>query len=156
MLSKWVEACYNGFARGEGEIMRRIQCHECGKRYNYDEDAFCPNCGAFNQPQRASRIGADGSVVWLDGLIEQTHAGSFIHRELHAEDQERRRTGLEKGVQRIQRRPAAAPANPHVPHTAQRRQSRSQPSQNPLGIIVWIIFAIIAINILGSFLTIFL
>lgn len=137
--------------------MRSVQCHECRKRYNYDEDAFCPNCGAFNQPQRASRIGADGSVVWLDGLNERNHAGSFIHRELHAEDQERRRTGLEKGVQRIQRRPTAVhPNSPHAPLSSQNRQRRKQASKNPLGIIAWIAFAIIAINILGSFLSILL
>ena len=34
--------------------MRTVQCYECGKRYDYDEDAFCPRCGAFNQPARAS------------------------------------------------------------------------------------------------------
>lgn len=132
--------------------MRRVQCHECGKRYDYDQDGFCPNCGAFNQPQRASRISADGSVVREDGLNEQNHAGSFVHRELHAEDQQRRRTGLEKAGQRIQQ---AASDTLRAPLASQNRQQRRQASKNPLGIIVWIIFAIIAVNILGSFLTLF-
>ena len=30
--------------------MRKVQCAECGKRYDFDEDDFCPKCGAFNQP----------------------------------------------------------------------------------------------------------
>lgn len=32
--------------------MRKVDCHECGKRYDYDDDGFCPRCGAFNQPAR--------------------------------------------------------------------------------------------------------
>lgn len=33
--------------------MRTVQCYECRKRYDYDEDGFCPRCGAFNQPERS-------------------------------------------------------------------------------------------------------
>ena len=135
--------------------MRRVQCHECGRRYNYDEDGFCPNCGAFNQPPRTSRIGADGSVIWADGLNEQNHTGSFVHRELHAEDQERRRIGLEKGIQRIPRRTAPEPQRARPAAAYQQRSRKSSTSKNPWGIIAWIIFAIVAINILGSFFSIF-
>lgn len=34
--------------------MRMVRCYECGKQYDYDDDGFCPKCGAFNQPARAS------------------------------------------------------------------------------------------------------
>ena len=34
--------------------MRTVQCYECRKRYDYDEDGFCPRCGAFNQPARST------------------------------------------------------------------------------------------------------
>ena len=35
----------------KGEIsMRMVHCEDCGKRYDYDVDGFCPRCGAFNQP----------------------------------------------------------------------------------------------------------
>ena len=34
--------------------MRMVRCYACGKRYDYDEDGFCPGCGAFNQPERTS------------------------------------------------------------------------------------------------------
>ena len=31
-------------------VMQKIRCEDCGKTYDYEADAFCPNCGAFNQP----------------------------------------------------------------------------------------------------------
>ena len=43
--------------------MQQVQCYECGRRYDYDEDGFCPRCGAFNQPPRESRISADGTII---------------------------------------------------------------------------------------------
>ena len=30
--------------------MRNIRCADCGKKYDYDEDDFCPRCGSFNPP----------------------------------------------------------------------------------------------------------
>ena len=35
--------------------MRMVRCYACGKRYDYDDDGFCPKCGAFNQPARERR-----------------------------------------------------------------------------------------------------
>lgn len=32
--------------------MRKVRCHHCGKGYNYDQDEFCPKCGAFNPPPK--------------------------------------------------------------------------------------------------------
>ena len=30
----------------KGEIsMRMVHCEDCGKRYDYDVDGFCPRCG---------------------------------------------------------------------------------------------------------------
>lgn len=80
--------------------MRKVRCHECGKSYDFDVDDFCPSCGAFTQPARSSRVGADGSVIRVDGLNERGHKGSFVHRELHAEDRVRRAVGLEQNRQR--------------------------------------------------------
>ena len=80
--------------------MRKVVCYECGKRYDFDVDDFCPNCGAFTQPARASRIGADGSVLWADGINERNHRESFVHAELHKENRKRRGTPLSKGVKR--------------------------------------------------------
>lgn len=87
--------------------MRIVKCYECGKRYNYDEDGFCPGCGAFNQPKALSRIGADGSVVWVEGINRRNHEGSFLHDEYHAENRERKGSVLENGSGK--KKPAARP-----------------------------------------------
>lgn len=128
--------------------MQRVRCYDCGKAYNYEEDCFCPNCGAFNQPRRSLRIGADGSVVRVDGINEANHAGSFVHQELHEEKRERRRIGLDKSVQRTVSRPAASrPAPPAGLQSRDRRQSRQQ-GKNPVGIFVWILILIMLFNLL--------
>ena len=75
--------------------MRGVRCHECGKRYNFDVDDFCPRCGAFTQPARPSRIGADGEIVYGDGLNEKNHKKSFLHTEFHEENKERKGSFLE-------------------------------------------------------------
>lgn len=76
--------------------MRIVTCYDCGKRYNYDEDGFCPSCGAFNQPPSASRIGPDGSVIRMEGINRQNHEGSFVHKEYHGENRKRKGTALEQ------------------------------------------------------------
>ncbi len=30
--------------------MPSIICRDCGRRYDYDKDDFCPKCGSFNPP----------------------------------------------------------------------------------------------------------
>ena len=80
--------------------MRRVRCYECGRSYDFDQDDFCPNCGAFNQPPQTARVAADGSVIQIpvrrDGIDERNHDGSFVHREFHAEERARRGTPLEQ------------------------------------------------------------
>ena len=123
--------------------MRRVQCYECGKRYDFDVDDFCPRCGAFNPPDRSSRIDADGNVVRLDGLNEVNHRESFVHAELHEENKERRASGLSRGVKRSQEKAAARPVRTG--------QKRKQTTPNSMGsIIKWIILAIIGLNILNG------
>lgn len=123
--------------------MRKVRCYECGKSYDFDVDDFCPRCGAFNQPGKSARIGADGAVIRSDGLNERNHAGSFVHQELHAENRVRKAVGLSKGV----RREAKAP------QPLSKGQGSSQKKQkNGAQYIIWIIAAIIAVNILSSIL----
>lgn len=129
--------------------MRRIRCYECGKSYDYDEDGFCPKCGAFNQPPRSTEISSDGSVVRRDGLNERNHSGSFAHEEFHEENRERKALGLSKGVRRTVMKAAARPAA----QTSKKKANTSK--KNPLGIVVWIVFAIIALNILSNFFFLF-
>lgn len=120
--------------------MRKVQCAECGKRYDFDIDDFCPKCGAFNQPVRGSRIAANGQVVRVDGINESNHGGSFVHRELHQEDRVRRRTGLERPKVQAVRRPLGG---------AGREAYQKAREKKKVPVILWIILAIIAINILS-------
>nr|WP_326185726.1 hypothetical protein [uncultured Oscillibacter sp.] len=129
--------------------MRKIRCYECGKRYDFDEDDFCPRCGAFNQPRSSVQIGADGSVIRVDGINERNHKNSFVHEELHEENRERRAVGLSKGVKRT----AGAAARPIQP--SRRQKTRETSKVNPVRVIIWLVFAVIAINILGNLLFLF-
>jgi uncharacterized Zn finger protein (UPF0148 family) len=49
--------------------MRNVCCYECGKKYDYDEDGFCPHCGAFNQPSRSGT----GEAALHTQLAEREH-----------------------------------------------------------------------------------
>ena len=77
--------------------MQKVRCYECGRSYDYDEDAFCPRCGAFNLPGREHtvRVG-ELTEDRRDGLSEKGHSGSFLHREFHKEERQRRRLGLDR------------------------------------------------------------
>lgn len=124
--------------------MRRVRCYECGKRYDFDVDDFCPKCGAFNQPDRASRIDADGNVVRVDGLNEANHRNSFVHSELHEENKERRAAGLSKSTKRVSQKTA----QPVL------RQRQKQAGSQSIGTVIkWIIVVIIGLNILSSILS---
>jgi hypothetical protein len=115
-----------------GGFMRKVRCYECGKQYDYDEDGFCPKCGAFNLPS------ADGrTVVREDGINERNHANSFVHAELHQEDRKRRNTPLETRLR---------------PEPPQREKGETKPQMMPLTFFVWVIFLIIFFNILKNLL----
>lgn len=125
--------------------MRKVRCCECGKSYDFDVDDFCPKCGAFNQPGKSASIGANGAVIRTDGLNEKNHAGSFVHREFHAENRVRKAVGLSKGVRRT-----GGAAQTSAP------QQRNR-GKNPFRTLIWVIIVIIFINILSTILgTLFL
>ena len=126
--------------------MRRVRCYDCGKRYDFDVDDFCPRCGAFNPPDRTSRIGADGGVVRVDGLNESNHRESFVHAELHEENKARRASGLSKEAKRSTQKAASQPVR------ASRKRSKAAPN-SLANIIKWVIVAIIGINILNGLLS---
>ena len=88
--------------------MSKVRCYECKKTYDYNEDGFCPRCGCFNQPPSARSLDAKGKIVYADGINEQTHEGTFVHREYHAENAKRRLTPLEKSAVRPQKKSPAA------------------------------------------------
>lgn len=110
--------------------MRIVKCYECGKRYNYDEDGFCPGCGAFNQPKALSRIGTDGSVVRVEGINRRNHEGSFVHQEYHEENRERKSSPLEREM------PKRANVKPTPPRPAQTQTVIRQPLRGRDGLPV--------------------
>ena len=120
--------------------MRLIRCEDCGRRYDFERDEFCPRCGAFNHPANRWRVDQAGNVVRADGINEVNHAGSFSHREVHEEKAQRRRTGLDH--------PPAAPRRP-VPRTGPQnsRQSaqRKGTAQNK-GWVFWLVGFIVLVN----------
>lgn len=126
--------------------MRKVRCYECGKSYDFDVDDFCPRCGAFNQPGKSTCIGADGTVVRTDGLNEKNHAESFVHQEFHAENRVRRAVGLSKGVRRGTRAPQPLPGRQKT------GDWKKKPEKNPVQYFIWIVFAIIFVNVLSSIL----
>lgn len=136
--------------------MRKVQCGECGKSYDYDEDGFCPRCGAFNQPSKSIHINADGSVVRVDGLNESNHAGSFVHRELHEENRERRGSGLSKGVRRAPGGTSASTRSSSSQRSMPRWKAKEKgtPNRGLVIALAWI-FLIIAINFLGGLTSLF-
>jgi len=84
--------------------MTRITCEECGKRYLYEEDDFCPRCGAYNQPRKSS-----GAVLRVDGVSESNHEGSFTHREIHREKRQRRILQLDRPETPVRQKTIAQP-----------------------------------------------
>ena len=121
--------------------MRMVKCYECSKRYNYDEDGFCPNCGSFNQPASASRIGPDGSVVWIEGINERNHTGSFVHKEYHAEEKVRRAKGLDKSVERSVKMPKAVIKPPTVLKKTDAKGKKGTEGAI-IAAVIWLLFVI--------------
>lgn len=113
--------------------MRIVRCYDCGKRYDFDTDDFCPRCGSFNLPQNRSGIAADGSVFRREGINERNHKGSFLHAELHEENRERKGTPLERSVMRSEKSAGKAQGE----------------KQKQISVITAVIFAIIAFNMLS-------
>lgn len=131
--------------------MHRVHCSDCGKAYDYDEDAFCPRCGAFNQPPKSVLINEAGEVTRVDGINEQGHANSFVHQELHEENRQRRWSGLDKSVLRVHRGAEEETDQPVRPAAAFAGRSAKKPAgAGTAAVITWIIIVIIVFNLLRS------
>ena len=118
--------------------MRKVRCYECGKSYDYDDDGFCPNCGAFNLPWREAPVSAEDAVTRKEGINERNHKGSFLHAELHEENRKRKGTPLEQSM----KRPAGK--------SAETRGGKKK----QVSVVRAVIFAIIAFNLFLSLLEI--
>ena len=119
--------------------MSKVRCYECKKTYDYNEDGFCPRCGCFNQPPSARRIDANGNIVYADGINEQNHEGSFVHREYHAENARRRFTPLEKSAVRPLEKSAVRPQKKSS--AARAKRTVEGDPQNLSKLLVFFIFA---------------
>jgi len=117
--------------------MVRIVCGECKKVYNYEEDDFCPRCGAYNPPRKTS-----GATVRVDGLNESGHDGSFAHREFHREKDKRLAVGLDRP--KTEKRPASRPQT----KTVSRPAAKSNGKNNSAGIVAVIVWIIVLTQIL--------
>lgn len=133
--------------------MGKVRCYECSRTYDWQEDPFCPKCGAFNRPDGSGL--RSGMAVRKDGLNEAGHKGSFLHRELHAEDSQRRRVGLEYIKKKAAPRPQPY-AQPQVIKEAGRLWTRPKKQSNPGKVAGWIVLAIILWNFFGGLLLAFL
>ncbi len=123
--------------------MRKVRCAACGKSYDYDEDAFCPKCGAFNQPARG---GSAMQVTRRDGLSEAGHEHSFLHEEYHEEERKRRAVDLDRKIDQTKqtlRRQEARPSR-----SARNRSAKLDGKK----ILKWIVIGYFAIALLGSLL----
>ena len=59
--------------------MKIIACEDCGKRYDFDRDDFCPKCGAFNPPVKTWGTDAQGNVyIWYASRGIETRDGMTI------------------------------------------------------------------------------
>lgn len=137
--------------------MRRVKCEDCGKPYDYENDAFCPHCGAFNQPGRQS--GDIQPNTRVDGLNEKGHQNSFLHQEFHGEQKkikiEKAGREMEKQVARLRQFMAqsAAQAEHRTRQEAETFQNKKE--QNPKSgraIFQWIVILIIIIKLLTGLL----
>ncbi len=128
--------------------MRQIVCEDCGKRYDYGKDEFCPRCGAFNPPVKIWGMDAQGNVVRVDGVNENSHAGSFVHSEVHKEKRVRQARGMDWGGKKKQVPPPRPAARPQ----SQGRTQSKNSAKPGMSIIFWIVATIILVNMLLPFL----
>lgn len=125
----------------------RLVCQECKKVYDYDVDDFCPRCGAYNQPPKVSTT----ATLRKDGVNESNHQGSFVHREVHTEKADRRRTGMDAPKNTRSVTPVA-PSQPGTIatlrgpvsiRTPSRQKSKKSSGNSAWTIVIWIIALVI-------------
>ena len=99
---------------------------------------FVPSAAHLTSRESMPALGADGTVVWEEGLNEKNHAGSFVHEEFHAENRVRKAVGLSKGGRRGVK--AAQP----LPNRQKTAGWQKKQGKNPAQYIIWIVMAIIS------------
>jgi len=130
--------------------MRRIVCEDCKKAYDYDKEEFCPRCGAFNPPVKTWGTDSEGNVVRVDGVNEQNHAGSFVHREVHKEKNVRKAAGLDWD-RKAQAKPRVQPPRQkpkQAPRPPQRFQDEKKQLPDRVRMLLWLLAIILLFNLI--------
>ena len=123
--------------------MRQIVCEECKKRYDYDKEEFCPRCGAFNQPVKTWTTDSQGNVRRVDGVNEQNHAGSFVHKEVHKEKRVRQAKGMDRSRQAgTAPQQRTQPVRPAVQRPAKQKKNMTEATK----LFLWIVAIVFFIN----------
>lgn len=78
--------------------MRNLVCRDCGKRYDYDKDDFCPKCGSYNPPQEAPSTRLERELLSRFGTARESQTRA-------------------KGQQQARHAASAQPRTPSRPHT---------------------------------------
>lgn len=124
--------------------MRRVKCEDCGKLYDYDYDAFCPRCGAFNQPGK-QKSEFDPTVK-----LEEESGNPFIRLEKPGR-------GMEKQITRLRQSMARSAAQ--VEHQTRQEaevppaRSRRNDKAGMHAVLPWIVGLLVLIKLLGTILS---
>lgn len=128
--------------------MRRIVCEDCGKRYDFEKEDFCPKCGAFNQPVKTWGMDRQGNVIRVDGVNERNHAESFVHSEIHKEKHVRQARGMDwSGKTKMTRQPPLPPRQV-APQKRPSSQTQNNNAKRGLRALLYFFIALIVINFL--------
>ena len=127
--------------------MKQIACENCGKRYDFEKEDFCPKCGAFNQPVKTWGMDGQGNVIRVDGVNERNHAASFVHREVHKEKRVRQATGMDWNNKTKTARQAPPPRQA-APQKKTSNQAQSNNAKRGLRALLYFFIALIVINFL--------
>ncbi len=136
--------------------MRQIVCEDCGKRYDYSQDEFCPKCGAFNPPVRTWGTDAQGNVIRVDGVNERDHGGSFVHSEVHREKRVRQAKGMDwtgKAGQEKRKPPVRPPVQRSANVQPPPQSRKADPSKERLKTLLWALFILIFFSVIMPLLT---
>ena len=61
--------------------MRMVVCEDCKKRYDYEQNNFCPRCGAFHSPGKRQAADNCGKVTRLDSIHGINGGRSIVKQE---------------------------------------------------------------------------
>ncbi len=67
--------------------MQKVRCYECGKRYDFDVDDFCPRCGAFTLPTQKTAEKQQSAAMQTDGTRGRSSGLHAKRQKEHGESE---------------------------------------------------------------------